>query len=200
MSKEIYVSIDVESDGPIPIQNSMLALGAVAFTDDGRILGEYNVNLKPIPGAVQDPGTMEWWATQEAAWKFVTSRTVTPEVGMRTFRQWCAGLLTLGHGDRLVPVCAPVGYDFTFLYVYLMKFGGESPFRFSALDVRSFLAGFRGVRWFRTSKRHWKKEWFKGTPNHTHKPLDDAKGQGMAFMRMRAEALLLAPPTFEKVR
>ena len=45
MSKEIYVSIDVESDGPIPIQNSMLAFGAVAFTDDGRILGEYNVNL-----------------------------------------------------------------------------------------------------------------------------------------------------------
>ena len=31
---EIYVSIDVEADGPIPGDHSMLSLGAAAFSAD----------------------------------------------------------------------------------------------------------------------------------------------------------------------
>ena len=31
--KEIYISCDIESDGPIPGPNSMLSFGSVAFVD-----------------------------------------------------------------------------------------------------------------------------------------------------------------------
>ena len=36
MSKHIYVSIDVEADGTIPGQNSMLQFGAAAFSLEGE--------------------------------------------------------------------------------------------------------------------------------------------------------------------
>jgi len=39
--KEIYVSIDIEADGPIPGPYSMLSIGAVAFTPEGEEVGEY---------------------------------------------------------------------------------------------------------------------------------------------------------------
>jgi len=35
MSKEIYISTDVETDGPIPGPNSMLSFGSAAFEVDG---------------------------------------------------------------------------------------------------------------------------------------------------------------------
>lgn len=33
---EIYVSTDIETDGPIPGPNSMLSFGSAAFTAEGR--------------------------------------------------------------------------------------------------------------------------------------------------------------------
>lgn len=33
---EIYVSTDIEADGPIPGQNSMLSFGSAAYTDDKK--------------------------------------------------------------------------------------------------------------------------------------------------------------------
>ena len=43
---EIYVSIDIESDGPVPGLNSMLSLGAVAFDPVGKVLSKFQRNMK----------------------------------------------------------------------------------------------------------------------------------------------------------
>ncbi len=56
--KELYFSVDIESDGPIPIRNSMLSFGAAAFTEDGELVGKFTRNLELLPGATQDPKTM----------------------------------------------------------------------------------------------------------------------------------------------
>ncbi len=65
---EIYVSTDVEADGPIPGPNSMLSFGSAAYTVDKTLIGTFGANLLELPGAEADPGTMAWWKTQPDAW------------------------------------------------------------------------------------------------------------------------------------
>src|SRR5947207_15157630 len=65
---EIYVSTDVEADGPIPGPNSMLSFGSAAYTADKKLLDTFSANLKTLPGATADPKTAEWWRSQPEAW------------------------------------------------------------------------------------------------------------------------------------
>ena len=56
---EIYVSVDIEADGPIPGDYSLLALGSAAYDDCGKLVSTFTANLAPLDGAKQDPDTME---------------------------------------------------------------------------------------------------------------------------------------------
>jgi hypothetical protein len=62
MKPEIYVSTDVEADGPIPGPNSMLSFASAVFRADGTLLDTFTANLDTLADAVPDPATMEWWA------------------------------------------------------------------------------------------------------------------------------------------
>src|SRR5882762_2275562 len=74
-SKEIYVSTDVEADGPIPGPNSMLSFGSAAYTGGKELIGTFSANLETLPGATADPKTAEWWAH-------------TPRPGPRAGKNW----------------------------------------------------------------------------------------------------------------
>ena len=65
---EIYISTDVESDGPIPGPHSMLSFGSAAYTADKKLVSTFSANLHTLPGAEADPKTAAWWQTQPAAW------------------------------------------------------------------------------------------------------------------------------------
>ena len=78
-SEECYVSIDIEADGPVPGLNSMLSLGAAAFTSDGALAQTFSANLEPLPEAYEDERTMRWWASQPAAWEACHAQTQDPE-------------------------------------------------------------------------------------------------------------------------
>ena len=64
---EIYVSTDVEADGPIPGTNSMLSFGSAAYLADKTLVGTFTANLETLPSAVEEPKTMEWWKSQPEA-------------------------------------------------------------------------------------------------------------------------------------
>ena len=51
---EIYISTDVESDGPIPGPNSMLSFGSAAYTADKQLVSTFSANLHTLPGAQAD--------------------------------------------------------------------------------------------------------------------------------------------------
>ena len=67
-TSEIYISTDVETDGPIPGPHSMLSFASVAFDDHGIELGHFARNLEPLPEASGHPTTMAWWAETQEAW------------------------------------------------------------------------------------------------------------------------------------
>jgi hypothetical protein len=50
--EEIYISTDVEADGPIPGQNSMLSFGPAAYTKDKALLYTVEAHLECLPGKV----------------------------------------------------------------------------------------------------------------------------------------------------
>ena len=59
--QEIFVSTDIEADGPIPGPHSMLSLGSAAFTEDGAMIATFSANLSLLDDAVGHPKTMAWW-------------------------------------------------------------------------------------------------------------------------------------------
>jgi hypothetical protein len=179
---EIYVSTDVESDGPIPGPHSMLSFASAAYRADKTLLGTFSANLEFLPGAAGDPATMRWWAQHPEAWQAARADLEAPEPAMRRYVRW---LRTLP--DRPVFVAYPAGYDFLFVYWYLMRFAGESPFSHSALDVKTFAMALLKCDYRDAVKRNMPRRWFDALP-HTHVALDDAVEQGALFCNMLAES------------
>ncbi|MBI3897676.1 MAG: exonuclease [Gammaproteobacteria bacterium] len=180
---EIYVSTDIEADGPIPGPHSMLSFASVAYLADKTELQTFSANLETLPGATVDPRTAEWWKNFPEAWAACRKDTRSPEVVMPEYLKWLQALpgtpIFLGW---------PANWDFMWIYWYLVRFTGERPFRENALDVRSYAMGMRKSTFRQTSRTYLPKRWFDERP-HTHVALDDALEQGTLFCNMYAENL-----------
>src|SRR5262245_5205504 len=145
---EIYVSTDVESDGPIPGPNSMLSFASAAYRADKSLIATFTANLETLPGAAPDPGTMSWWRDHADAYAATRTDLEDPETAMRRYVAWVKSL-----PGRPVFVAYPAGFDFLFVYWYLMRFAGESPFSFSALDVKTYAMAMLNLEYRDAVKR-----------------------------------------------
>jgi len=173
--EEIYISTDIKADGPIPGPYSMLSLGSAAFTADKQLLGTFSVNLETLPGATAHPETQAWWETQPVAWAACRTDPQPPELAMERYIAWIESL-----PGKPVFVGYPAGFDFLFVYWYLIRFAGRSPYGFSALDIKSYAMAVMRKPYRRSVKRNMPRSWFDPIP-HTHIALDDALGQGALF-------------------
>jgi len=177
---EIYVSTDVEADGPIPGPHSMLSFASAAYRANKTLVGTFEANLALLPGAQGDPKTMEWWRGQPQAWAACRANVREPAAVMPEYVAWLKSL-----PGRPVFVAYPAAYDFMFVYWYLIRFAGESPFSHSALDIKTYAMAMMGIDYRDSVKRNMPSAWFDDLP-HTHIALDDAKGQGSLFCNMLA--------------
>jgi hypothetical protein len=130
---EIYISTDVETDGPIPGPHSMLSFGSAAYTADKVLVSTFEANLETLPGAKPHPETAAWWETQPTAWETCRRNLQTPSAAMADYLAWIKSL-----SGKPVFVAYPVGFDFMFINWYLISFVGQSPFGQSALDIKSY--------------------------------------------------------------
>ena len=184
--QELYFSVDIEADGPIPIEYSMLSFGCAVFNTAGELLGTFEANLDTLSGAKQDPDTMDWWSTQSEAWEKCRENTIDPALAMKSFTEWVTKVCE-EHNGLPVFLAYPAGFDFTFMYVYLVKFTGHSIFSFSSLDIKSYAMGLLKTPFRETTKRNFPKRW-KSKRRHTHVAVDDAIGQGELFINIFKEA------------
>ena len=175
---EIYVSTDVETDGPIPGPHSMLSLGSAAYTADKQLLGSFSANLQTLPGACGDPDTMAWWQGQPEAWAACRQSPEAPDQVMARYLAWLESL-----PGKPVFVGYPAAFDFMFVYWYLMRFAGRSPFSHSALDIKTYAMALLKKPYRQSSKQHMPADWFDPLP-HTHVAVDDAVAQGALFCNM----------------
>jgi hypothetical protein len=178
---EIYVSTDVEADGPIPGPHSMLSFASAAFLADKTLVGTYEANLDLLPGAKGSPATMAWWETQPQAWAACRKNPRDPAVVMPEYVNWVKSL-----PGKPVFVGYPAAYDFLFVYWYMIRFAGHSPFSHSALDIKTYAMALMGKEYRDSVKKNMPKRWFDPIA-HTHVALDDARGQGALFCNMMTE-------------
>jgi hypothetical protein len=183
---EIYVSTDCETDGPIPGINSMLSFGSAAYSvdkygADKKLIATFEANLELLEGATPNPSTTEWWKTQPEAWAACRENLRQPEAAMKNYLEWLKAL-----PGKPVFVAYPVAFDFMFVYWYLIRFTGESPFSHSALDIKTLAMVLLKTEYRASTKKNMPKHWFDKLP-HTHEALDDAIEQGALFCNMLAE-------------
>jgi hypothetical protein len=178
---EIYFSVDVEADGPIPGPYSMVSLGACAAALRGRD-AEITVldadketfyrELRPIS---------EKWDADALAVSGLSREHLTAHGGgavdvMRDFADWVDHVAG-SHGARPVFAAYPVGFDWQFTYHYLIAYAGRSPFGHSAhFDMKTAYAILAGTAVRDAVKRNMPRSLLGSRP-HTHNALDDAKGQ-----------------------
>ncbi len=183
MTPEIYVSTNVEADGPIPGVYSMLSFASAAYRADKTLLATFEANLQTLPDAIAHPKTMEWWQSQPEAWRACRENALPPAVVMPRYLKWLKAL-----PGESVFVGYPVAFDFMFVYWYLIKFAGESPFSHSALDIKTYAMALLKKPYRASVKKNMPPQWFDELP-HTHRALDDAIEQGALFCNMLAENL-----------
>ena len=174
------MSTDVETDGPIPGPHSMLSFASAAYRPDKTLLGTFSANLETLPGAAGSPSTMDWWRTQPEAWAAARQGARRPAEVMPEYARWVRAL-----PGTPVFVAYPAAFDFMFVYWYLIRFAGESPFGHAALDVRSYAMAVLKCPYSSAGKRSMPPDWFDALP-HRHVALDDAIEQGALFCNLLA--------------
>lgn len=184
--KEIYISTDIETDGSIPGINSMLSFGSAAYFPDKTLVSAFSANLETLFEAQSDPKTMDWWKSQPDAWIACRIYPQSPELAMPKYLQWIESL-----PSKPVFVAYPAAFDFMFVYWYLIRFTGKSPFSHSALDIKTLAMALLKIGYRDATKRRMPRHWFDDLP-HTHLALDDAIEQGALFCNMWRELHQLA--------
>ena len=163
-----YIMVDIESDGPIPGDYSMISFGAVLVREplDQSFYGR----LKPIsehfiPEALAVAGHS----------RAETLAFDDPQQVMSDFADWIKSVCS----DQPVFISDNNGFDWMFVCWYFHHFLGKNPFGFSSQNLGSLYKGmvkdmFKNFKHLRQTR-------------HTHHPVDDAKGNAEALLAMKRE-------------
>ena len=180
---DLYISADVETDGPIPGPYSMLSFGlAVVGSYDGHRFDRrppaddtFYRELRPISDRFQEDALAVNGLDRDQ----LITRGMAPEQAMEEAAQW----VRLHAGDhKPVLVAYPVAFDWSFLYWYFERFAASgSPFGFSScLDIRTLYQASAGTVHAASGQSAMPASLLPASP-HTHNALDDAIEQGELF-------------------
>jgi hypothetical protein len=180
---EIYVSTDIETDGPVPGRHSILSIGSAAYAADKTLLATFSANLETVPGLLSDSHTARWWTTQPEAWAACRRDQEAPVIAMRRYVAWLKEL-----PGRPVFVAYPAAFDFPFVQWYLDRFADENPYGYAVIDIKTYAMAVLRQPYRACGKQAMPAGWFDPAP-HTHVALDDALEQGALFCNMLAANL-----------
>lgn len=164
-----YVMVDVESDGPIPGDYSMVCFGAV-IVEPGLGRTFYG-RLKPV--------SEKWDPEALAISGFRRDEMMAfdePADVMARFDAWIRENVK----EQPMFVSDNNGYDWQFVNWYFHRFLGRNPFGHSSTNLGSLYKGM--VKDTFQSFKHLRKT------KHTHHPVDDARGNAEAMLTMAADA------------
>ena len=184
---DLYISVDIESDGPIPGPYSMLSFGlAVAGRFDGQDFEEreprastFYRELRPISDAFI-PEAVAVTGLDRAA---LAASGARPEEALPEAKRWVEDA---AGADRAVLVGYPLVFDWMFVTWYFERFAGGSPFGYSAgLDMKSLYAAKARVPISAAGKDDLPLA-LRAADKHTHHALEDAIEQAQIFAKLFA--------------
>jgi ribonuclease T len=175
-SKELYVSVDVETSGPYPPAFSMLSIGAcvVGSADESFYAELRPISVQTIPEAMKIIGK---------PLEHFESSGRDPKAALDDLESWVGSVRA---DKKPVFVGFNAAFDWSFVNWYFHTYLGRNPFGIAPIDVKSYFMGLSGSTWEETRSSAIP-ERFKGTTLPTHNALDDAKSQAEMFERMLRE-------------
>ena len=175
-----YVVTDVEVDGPVPGENSMLSFASVAVDSQGQVLDEFAAVLSLLENAVPDPETMAWFQTVPEAFAAATENPRPPADVMQQYVDWVRSL----KGDPIF-AAHPLAMDGSWIDYYLRHFtgirllkgpwAGERLFYSGGFCLRSYAAGVLRRPLWTCNPEDYPAE-VLGGHQHSHRAIDDARG------------------------
>ena len=165
-----YYVIDVETDGPIPHKYSMVCFGVVKVTPelDTTFYGK----TKPISELWIPESLSVSGFNREEHMGFDDPYTV-----MKNFRDW----INETSVGRPIFMSDNNGFDFAWINYYFHTFIGSNPFGWSSRRIGDLYCGM-----VKDSFAKWK---HLRETTHTHHPVDDAKGNAEAILKMKEMGL-----------
>lgn len=157
--------VDIESDGPCPGMHSMVCFGAIIV--ENGLQRTFYAELKPVSDIYIPEALAISGFSREETLKFPD-----PRDAMQNFEIW------LGQNINGRPIfwSDNNGYDSGFINYYFWKELGRNPFGWSSANLGSFYKGIRKDTY--ATFKHLRET------KHTHNPVDDAKGNAEALLKM----------------
>lgn len=174
---ECYISVDVETAGPVPSLYSMLSVGACLVEDPD--CGFY-VEIAPEHQAVS-PGSLDVTGLSMAE---LTATGEPPAAAMERFEQWVEQVTPDGQTPVFVGFNAP--FDWMFVADYFHRHLGRNPFGHVALDIKAYYTGKFGTPFARSSMSFLSPRYLGGA-NLSHNALADARDQAALFRAVVAD-------------
>lgn len=162
--KETYIVVDVEASGPNPGDYALLSIGACTVAEPRQT---FYIELQPDKEAF----TPEAMAVNQLSLVQLAAEGLPPEEAMQAFADWVAHVVPEDATPVLAAFNAP--FDWMFVNDYFHRYLGHNPFGHSALDIKAYYMGLKGVTWQETSHRYVSQR-YCGNPELTHHALDDA--------------------------
>ncbi len=163
-----WISVDIESDGPIPGDYSMISFGAVIVEPELKRM--FYGQLKPISGKFIPEALAVSGHSREETLGFGN-----PVEVMANFEKW----IQENSKGKPIFVSDNNGFDWSFINWYFHHFLGHNPFGYNSINLGSLYKGMKKDTF--TSFKHLCKT------EHTHHPIDDAKGNAEALLCMKTE-------------
>lgn len=171
-----FISIDVETSGPVPGAYSILSIGACAVEDPSAV---FYAELAPeSPGA--DPVALE---ITGLSLERLEAEGEDPAAAMERFAGWISEVTPAGRHPVMVAFNAP--FDWMFVADAFERHLGDNPFGHSALDIKALAMGADRVGWQETSFAAVASR-YGIEADLPHHALEDARLQAELFRRIVA--------------
>ncbi|WJN58893.1 3'-5' exonuclease [Pseudomonas sp. SO81] len=173
---EVYISVDVETSGPIPGEYSMLTIGACLVYEPDLV---FSCELKPT-SANADPEAL---AVAGLSLDRLAADGLAPDIGMKAFQSWIEKVAGADQRPVFVGLNAP--FDWSFINYYFHCYLGSNPFGFTALDIKALYMGATGSSWGDTRSSQMAAR-LNSKLEGDHQALHDAQFQAELFRLIRA--------------
>ncbi len=182
MPREVFISVDVETAGPIPGRYSMLTLGACVI---GRPEATFAVRLQPQSNEA-DPEALR---VTGLSLEELAQTGLPPQEAMENFAEWIG---VQSEGDTPVFVGLNAAFDWSFVNYYFFTYTGQNPFGFAPLDIKSMFYGASDCTW-RDTRSSRITAALGMSRKGTHEALADAQFQAELFALLQERRPPLPP-------
>lgn len=189
--RDIFISLDIEADGPNIHQHNCIQIAMVACTFEDNptyenrnewIIDEFQVCIQNLPEHSPEENTMKhFWAKHQQIYDEIQKQTIPPNEAVQKISNWLQNVSSQFNIKYFM--ARPASYDWMWLTQLYQRYSFQNQYKlpFSVICLKSMELAMEMMN----MKYHY---YIKTTDfPHTHNALDDSISQAYRFLRIRKE-------------